>query len=82
MVKGELEMARDQASKTEGKPRLLPVRLAYAGTLVQSRPLPHWSSIGKGGSQLAPHQARMVGYSDKAPKLSQLATEIVNDKGH
>jgi len=31
MVKGELEMARDQASKTDGKPRVLPVRLAYAG---------------------------------------------------
>jgi hypothetical protein len=32
MVKGEVEIARDQAAKT-GKPRILPVRLSYTGRL-------------------------------------------------
>lgn len=33
MVKGEVEIARDQAAKTSGRPRILPVRLAYTGPL-------------------------------------------------
>jgi hypothetical protein len=33
MVKGEVEMALDQAAKNAGTPRILPVRLAYAGPL-------------------------------------------------
>ena len=33
MVKGEVEMARDQAAKTGDTPRIMPVRLAYTGPL-------------------------------------------------
>lgn len=33
MVKGEIEIARDEAGKSDGKPRILPVRLAYVGPL-------------------------------------------------
>jgi hypothetical protein len=33
MVKGEVEIARDQAGTNEGKPRILPVRVAYLGAL-------------------------------------------------
>jgi hypothetical protein len=33
MVKGEVEIAREQAAKTSGAPRILPVRLAYTGSL-------------------------------------------------
>jgi hypothetical protein len=33
MVKGEVEIAREQASKTSATPRILPVRLAYTGPL-------------------------------------------------
>jgi len=33
MVKGEIEIARDQAAKTPDTPRILPVRLAYTGPL-------------------------------------------------
>ena len=33
MVQGEIEIAREQAAKAAGKPRGLPVRVAYAGPL-------------------------------------------------
>src|ERR1017187_558421 len=33
MVTGEVQIALDQAAKTAGTPRILPVRLAYAGHL-------------------------------------------------
>lgn len=33
MVRGEIEIARDQAAKPGGKPRIVPVRLGYAGPL-------------------------------------------------
>jgi len=33
MVRGEVEIARDQAAKSAGVPRILPVRLAYTGPL-------------------------------------------------
>jgi TIR domain len=33
MVRGEIEIARDQASKSSGKPKIIPVRVAFNGTL-------------------------------------------------
>src|SRR5436305_2864606 len=33
LVRGEIEIARDQAGKLQGKPSIVPIRVAYASTL-------------------------------------------------
>src|ERR1700731_265377 len=33
MIRGEIEIARDNASKSIGKPKIIPVRVAYLGLL-------------------------------------------------
>jgi hypothetical protein len=66
MVKGEIEMALDQAAKNAGTPRILPVRLAYAGPLPY--PLNAW---------LDPLQyALWQGDADTPHLVQELATAV------
>jgi hypothetical protein len=66
MVKGEIEIARDQAAKTAGRPHIVPVRLAYAAALPY--PLNAW---------LDPIQyALWRGEADTPRLLNELVTAI------
>ncbi len=66
MVKGEVEMARDQAAKNAGTTRILPVRVAYAGPLPY--PLNAW---------LDPLQyALWQGEADTAQLIEELSAAV------